>query len=169
MIQNIKLNFFNEKKEFIGVLQVIKNNYISMLCLFLIILSLVFLISFGIFRKKGLENPETIQKLSNINEMNLSFFITYILPLVTMDINDIKSMIVFIVIMLFIVMLLTKTNLYYANPVLSLLGYNIFEIDTHNKNKIIVIIKDDISKNEKIFLKPISKKNDVYYGKKAGK
>lgn len=167
MIQNINLEMFNCEGIFIGVPNVIKNNIISIMCLVLIVLSLIFFVSFGVFKRKGLENPETIEYVQNINEMNLSFFITYIMPLVTMNMTDLKSIFVFIVIMAFMVVLLAKTDLYYANPILSFAGYNIFQIKTSRKSENIVIItKNDISVKDKIYLKPI--KGQVYYGKKAG-
>ena len=168
MIQNINWAITNGEGKFLGITNLIKINIISIICLILILLSLFFFISFGKFRKKGLENPETIEEVKNINETNLSFFITYILPLVTMNMTDFKSILVFIIIMLFIVVLLAKTDLYYANPVLSFVGYNIFQIKTSKKSyDVVIITKDNIELQDKLYLKPIVKRQ-VYYGKKAG-
>lgn len=164
-IQNIS-SITYENNEFIGYKQVACDNVISIFFGSLFVLSILFFISLGRFKSRGLENPETVKTSENINDMNLSFFITYILPLTAMELSDLKDIIVFVLIMVFTVFLLCKTDLYYANPVLTFTGYNIYEINTKSKSRIKIITKDKVNPNDKLYLRPITQ-DRVYYARKV--
>ena len=70
---------------------------------------------------------ERINVIGNKKESGVAFLMTFILPLLITDVSDIRNLIVFIVIMAMLIWFLKKTNLFYQNPVLLALNYNIFE------------------------------------------
>lgn len=51
---------------------------------------------------------------------------TYVLPMAMDDLNTFKGIFVFGILMAILFALMWKTNLYYQNPVLTVLGYEVF-------------------------------------------
>ena len=56
----------------------------------------------------------------------MTFFMTYVLPMAMDDLDTWKGLIVFGILMTILFSLMWKTNLYYQNPVLTVLGYEVF-------------------------------------------
>lgn len=50
---------------------------------------------------------------------------TYVLPMVMDDIGTLKNFSIFVFLMVMLCILMWKTNLYYQNPILTILGYEI--------------------------------------------
>lgn len=65
----------------------------------------------------------------------VSFLVSFVLPLLIEDINTVRGMMVFGVLLWLIIKLLTKSNLFYQNPVLLLLGYQCFSFKFVNPAK----------------------------------
>lgn len=75
----------------------------------------------GNFRSQG----ETLEEIERVPDSGTVFFTTYILPMVLDDIETWPKLIAFTLLMGMLCGLLWKTNLYYQNPVLTLLGYDV--------------------------------------------
>ncbi len=94
------------------------------------------------FGHRQIENVSAIeQRLDEIirslllekEDASLNFFVTLILPLLIDDISTIQGAITFALIILLLSMLLYQTKLFYANPVLAILGYHIYSFQfKHN-------------------------------------
>ena len=56
-----------------------------------------------------------------------------------------------------------KTNLFYTNPTLGVLGFHIYKINTIKQEGIIVIIKGKVKKDDWLFCKHIS--DNIFYAK----
>ena len=52
----------------------------------------------------------------------MNFFMTMIIPLLIDDVGTIQGAVTFLIIVVMMCALLSKTHLYYANPVLAILG-----------------------------------------------
>lgn len=74
------------------------------------------------FRSQG----ETIINKKIILDSGVSFFMTYVLPLVMDDLDTLRGVLSFGMIMCMVFVLVWRTNMYYQNPVLIILGYSIF-------------------------------------------
>ena len=99
---------------------------------------------------------EKLQDMNQISDSGVTFFMTYVLPMVLDDIGTWKGFIVFVLLMAMLYALMWKTNLYYQNPVLTILGYNIvsFEFDhtelsDFEDEECIGITRDSINKDIK--------------------
>lgn len=75
---------------------------------------------------------EKVKIEEEITDSGITFFMTFILPLMMDDIDSMKDFIVYVGIILMVVVLMAKTNLYYQNPVLTLLGYKLYKIEFEN-------------------------------------
>ena len=95
--------------------------------LFIIIKSVYTFFAFEDFWKSNTrDNGEKINIESYESDVGITFFVTYILPLMIDDVNTIRGFCIFTVLMSLITVLLQKSNLYYQNPVLTVMGYRAF-------------------------------------------
>lgn len=142
------------------------DNAFAILMVILIVISLIAMLLLGDLRKNSKELPIIITDITEINYENLVFLTTYIVPLVAIPLNTVREKIVFVFLLLFIGIIYIKTNVYYTNPSLAILGYNIYEInDRSGKHKSsVIIIKGTLKKNERI--KCLKLSNNIYYGMK---
>ena len=105
---------------------------ISSIIFFLYCLFAYFRFDFDL--KAANEIPFEITKLENINCEHLTFLATYIVPLISFDFSSGRQIIVLV--LLFVVMgaIYIKTDLFYANPSLALLGFHIYRANGNFKN-----------------------------------
>ena len=113
--------------------------------------------------------PSKIISIKKEKELSLVFFATYILPLVTIDIKSFNDFLSFFIILISIFILCWKTDLWYTNPILSILGYKIYTIKYEDKNngKIkeeTMISKDNINLEDDIEKRYII--DEVVYARK---
>jgi len=98
----------------------------------------------------------------------LNFFLTLIVPLV-MTLYSFQNIFTFGTIIVMIFLLLWKTNLFYANPVLSLFGYNVYEFNfkenaTYENRLCIGLIYGSLDDKQMIEYQILSNNaNNVFY------
>ncbi|MCI9191765.1 MAG: hypothetical protein HFH84_19730 [Lachnospiraceae bacterium] len=112
---------------------------IMLICISWGIGGIVVYVFFGKLQESGLNDfGEKIQVDSFDQDVGITFFVTYILPLMMDDINTGRGFLIFLVLMCMMIKLLMSSNLYYQNPVLALMGYRIFHftfVETSDKDK----------------------------------
>lgn len=69
---------------------------------------------------------ESLIDIEKISDSGVTFFMTYVLPMAMDDLDTWKGLIVFGILMTILFSLMWRTNLYYQNPVLTVLGYEVF-------------------------------------------
>lgn len=72
---------------------------------------------------------ESLINIEKIQDSGVAFFMTYVLPMAMDDLDTLRGFIVFVILMVMLFSLMWKTNLYYQNPVLTILGYEIFSFE----------------------------------------
>ena len=99
---------------------------------------------------------------ADVTENSVTFFVTYITPLVLDDIDKGRGFFSFITIAVLLILLIRNTNLYYQNPFLTILGYRSFYFHFEGEDGIeyIAITKGNFDKLKLIKRKRIS--DDVY-------
>lgn len=68
-------------------------------------------------RNKGIRLSSFVEK----EDTSLNFFMTMIIPLLIDDVGTIQGAVTFLIIMVMMYAMLSKTHLYYANPVVAIL------------------------------------------------
>jgi hypothetical protein len=111
----------------------LSDNFITIIVLLICFLWLItsvamyiyfkFLVSFD--RRGGW----TIRNVQEEKEADLNFFLTIIMPLLLGELENLQNAIAFFIIFIIIFMLLSKTNLFYTNPVLTVLGYHVYTFE----------------------------------------
>lgn len=119
------------------------------LCIVCIVLMLV-----TRYEWEGASNPAyKIKEIKNENYEYLTFLTTCIIPLICIDFEDFRNVIVFIVLLFIIGIIFVKMDLYYGNPTLAIMGYKLYRVEIENVNApngIILITKDNLHKGKSI-------------------
>lgn len=160
----LNLNFSFET----SILEFIKANLlllISEIFILILILYSIFIIrDFKYFSSISGDLPHKVHEVTEEKEAGLSFFLTYVLPLSVYDLSDVKTFFSFFVVISLIFVLMSKTNLYYANPILCIIGYRVYRLKYKNDDsEKIVVSLDEIKDSVYITGKKIS--DNIILGK----
>lgn len=133
---------------------------------------LIGFISFYDFRFQMKGTPELsvkIMEIENIDYEHLTFLTTYIIPLVCFQFENLRYILTFIIILFVIGLIYIRTDLFYANPTLAILGFRIYKISGEfRKGEIrtekILITKNKLQLNDRI--KYFKLDEQIYYASK---
>lgn len=96
-------------------------------CLIWVMCALLYFLNFAAFKWSDKESGYTITNVVEEEGAGLSFFLTLIVPLIIDNVNTLQGFTSFLLIVIIICVLLYRTNLFYANPILALLGYRVYK------------------------------------------
>lgn len=155
--------------EFVGWLYLVKNNIIPMFCIFALSIGLVSFLDFR-FQMQG--TPELAFKITeseNIDYEHLTFLTTYIIPLVCFQFENFRYILTFIIILFVIGLIYIRTDLFYANPTLAILGFRIYKVSGEFRNgeirkERILITKNVLTTNDRIKYFKLDER--IYYASK---
>ncbi len=103
--------------------------------------------------KGATDIPFEIKKIEGINYEHLTFLATYVVPLISFDFGSGRQMIVLALLLVIMGIIYIKTDLFYANPSLALMGFHIYRADGHFKNGMregmILICRERLSVDQK--------------------
>lgn len=128
---------FSSQCKFIGWDVLLKNNIVPAICIILLLYSFFAYYRFKYDTKKSVELPVKIVKLEKINYEHLTFLATYIIPLITFDFEKERYILVLAALLVIMGVIYIKTDLFYANPSLALLGFNIYKVDINISGNVI--------------------------------
>lgn len=144
---------FGANIKFIGIIPLIKKNLLSIFFLLMAIIGVV-LTCKSRYEWAGVRNPTcTINNIGNENYEYLTFLTTYIIPLICIDLTNIRYIIILCMLLVLIGSIFIKMDLYYGNPTLGLLGYRLYRAEIEgvtSPDGIILISQDRLSNNSKI-------------------
>ncbi|MBG6077972.1 anti-phage protein KwaA [Polaromonas sp. CG_9.11] len=143
-----------------------KDNYISGICLVLFLISLFFYYRFKFIIDGAKDGPKIVETIEDKGTEHLVFLATYIIPLAGFGLDEVRKEIILAIILVFLGVIYIKTNLFYANPTLSLLGFKIFSARVDNK-EVILISTQEIEAGDSINYMPLDKK--VFFARQAFK
>ncbi|WP_313599315.1 anti-phage protein KwaA [Epilithonimonas vandammei] len=166
-IINLDISFCFEDCKFIGLKNLLLDNIISAICLIFIVFGTIIYFNFKYIVQGNKSLPEKIVDIENINWEHLTFLVTYIVPLLSFNISENKNFLLIALILIIIGIIYIKTNMFYTNPTLALLGYQIYKVNTTNKKKIIVITRSLLTKDDWIAYKSLGE--GVYFANKIQK
>lgn len=146
------------------LLEIAKENYLPLICIGLLAISSLFYFRF-IFLIDGAKNgPKVVTEIEDKGAEHLVFLATYVIPLVGFGLDNGRQVINLGITLFLLGAIYVKTNLFYANPTLSLLGFKIFNAKIDGKD-LILISTDEIEPGDSINFVPLDKK--IYFAKQA--
>lgn len=119
--------YWGEDSYFIGVSNLLRLNIISIVCIFLLIGVVMCIRSFRQEIQGCHDTPKRIVDIENTNENYIVFFTTYIIPLLDWDMTSVRDLTILLTIIIVNGWLLIKTNLYYQNPILGIMGFIVYK------------------------------------------
>lgn len=136
--------------QFIGVLKLLGMNITPLLCLIGLVIGYISWFDFKSMTKGATNLPFKNIKVENQNYEHLTFLTTYIVPLVSLNLSSLRYQIVLIFLIVVICVIYVRTDLYYTNPTLALLGFKLYKVegqfrDNEVRKNIILITKDTIT------------------------
>lgn len=160
--------YFGRNWAFIGFKSLFTDNLILGISIIFMLLSGVFYIRFNYHIMEGAANlPVQVTRIENCNFESITFLATYIIPIVCFNLEvklEADRNLFMMLSMLFIMgWIYIKTNLFYTNPTLALLGFHIYRIDTIKQTSIIIIAKSKVKKEDWLLCKQIS--DNIFYAK----
>lgn len=100
---------------------------VSIMSTIWLIITIVVALGFNGMQKAGFKSAgEQIIIEDSPNDSGATFLVTYVLPLLTDDVGTVRGLIVFLTMLIMVVLLLTRSNTFYQNPVLSAMKYRTF-------------------------------------------
>lgn len=162
------VKLFNSLTFFENFKAIISKNYISFV-------SLLFMMSgaYPLWQLKHKTRGATttyfkISKKEDINFEHLTFLTTYIIPLICFNLKDERYLIALAFLLIIIGVIYIRTDRFFANPTLAVLGFRIYRVDLEsvrgNKENIIIITEQIIMDDDFISLRQLDEK--FYYGRK---
>lgn len=144
-------------------------NTFSIICILFTVFGIIGYFLFKDSLKNAKQLPVKIVKCESVNYENLSFLATYIIPLVCFPMETDREIFVMFAVIILIGCIFVKTNLYYTNPSLVLLGFNVYRVNTDSKSfqEGIVIVKGKLELGDDVKYLPLS--DNVYFGRRIGK
>lgn len=146
-----------------GIL-ICEENWLPIICIGMLA------VGFGLFkhleyRWKGSRNlPVKVTEIKNENYEYLTFLTTYIVPLVCVNLDELRYIIVLFVLLIIMGIIFVKSDFYLGNPTLALMNYKLFRIkyklDGKEYEKL-VVTKDKLQVND--YIESIPFDNNAWY------
>lgn len=164
IVLKIDVSMVSRKIEWNMLKEFICTNVFSLLCICIILIGLMGYAYFKDYLKNAKRLPVEIEKCESVNYENLSFLATYVIPLVCFPMETDREIIVLFAVIVIIGCIFVKTNLYYTNPSLVLMGFNVYSVKCKNDGAFksgIVIVKGKLNAND--IIKYMSLSDNVYF------
>lgn len=145
-------------------------NTVPVVCVVFLLIGIAsyFYLDFEI--KGASENPFLVTRVENLSYEHLIFLATYVIPLISFNFENERFLIVLGLLLLVMGFIYIRTDLFYANPSLALLGYRLYKVDgrfkgDETRENIIVICRCRLNKNDRASYRSIGE--GIYYARKA--
>jgi len=165
---NIPVCMGNDCK-FIGIKELPISNVVALLSAVLLGYCFYAYKRFDFDLKGTTDIPFEITKIQGINYEHLTFLATYVVPLISFDFESGRQMIVLAMLLIVMGIIYIKTDLFYANPSLALLGFHIYQgngnFKTGDREEIILICRNRLVAGQKVSY--IKLDDRIYYVKGA--
>jgi len=156
---------FGSGCQFIGFSQLFFNNTLPTASLILLLLGWLFYARFKFRINGSLNLPVQPEKIEDLNYEHLTFLTTYIVPLICFNLDSLRYTTALLIILIVIGVIYVKTDKFYANPTVAILGFKLYTIETNGK-KYTLITRDTLTEDDVITYEHLDAK--VIYGRKSG-
>jgi len=146
------------------LLAIARHNFIPLICLVLLLISWGFYFHFKRLIQESKEGPYKVEELEDKNAENLVFLATYVIPLVAFGLADVRQLLDLMITLVMLAAIYVRTNLFYANPTLSILGFKVFSVKIQG-GMVILITREDIEVGQSVNAMHLDRK--VFFAKKA--
>lgn len=94
-------------------------------------------------RSRGGQDFKNIDSYKSRDELVTTYILVYIFPFVVLDYSSLINWMAFLIFFLVIGIIQVRSTHLHVNPILAILGYRIYEVDT-GERKVLLVTKKDI-------------------------
>ncbi len=145
-------------------IKIAMDNYLAIICVVFLVISGGFYYYFVGLIQESKDGPYAISEVENKNADNLVFLATYVIPLIGFGLDSVRQLLDLTITLVVLAVIFVKTNLFYANPTLSILGFKVFSAKM-NERHVILITRESIDVNDSVNTLLLDR--NVYFAKKA--
>lgn len=107
--------------------------FVSLLGMVWLVATILIALGFRGMQTSGFKSAgERIRVTEAQNDGSITFFVTYVLPLLTDNVDSLQDLIVFLLLLYMVVFLLVNAKSFYYNPILSVLKYKVITFEFVN-------------------------------------
>lgn len=144
-------------------------NIISLMSLFFLFVGVFFYFNFIRKTEEAKNLPSRVMEVENINYEHLTFLTTYIIPLISFNLESPRNIAALIILLCSIGVIYIKTDKFYANPTLAILGFRLYRVSIKDRTSSIktltLIVRDFIDVGDYVKIK--SFESSIAYGVKS--
>lgn len=145
-----------------GIIRFFMANVVSTVSTFFLLLGLFYYLRFAYLLKGSTMLPKVITRIEDQSYEHLTFLTTYIIPFLRVRLDG-RDLLVTALLLFIIGAIFVKTNLFYKNPTLALLGYKLYKVDTEKDSGLIFISKQQLKIGDRVSY--IHLNDNVYFAK----
>lgn len=158
---------FSELSNLNGWSKLVKTNYVPLIAVVGMVYCCFAYVLFRYQLNGATELPFEVTKIESVEYEHLTFLATYVVPLISFDFSSGRQLLVLCLLLIAMGVIYLKTDLFYANPSLALLGFRIYRVDGHfktgNREGIIVICRSTLTAGQKVSYIKLDEK--IYFAK----
>ena len=155
--------------EFVGFAALHYSNIVALVSLVLLAYCAVAYGKFKFDLKGTQEIPFEITKIESTNYEHLTFLATYVVPLISFDFGSLRQMLALGLLLVVMGAIYIKTDLFYANPSLALLGFHIYRASGNFKNgdreDLVIVCRGRLSVGDKVGYIKLDER--IYFAERA--
>lgn len=146
------------------LIEILKANVLPFICAGLLLVSIACYLRFRHLIAGAQDGPMVIKSIEDKNAEHLVFLATYVVPLVGFGLDNVRQMINLGITLGLLGALYVRTNLFYANPTLALLGFRIFNV-TFKDGPAVLIANTGLEKDDAVNVLKLDR--NIYFATKA--
>lgn len=152
---------------FIGLKALLSRNVVPAIALLFVGLGALYYFRFN-YKIAGSQSiPVQVSSVEDINYEHLTFLTTYIIPLICFNLTSERYLIALGLLLVVIGIIYVRTDKFYANPTLAVLGFRLYSVKltrrTGEEVKVTLITKDHVKDGDKIRFLELDDR--VYYAR----
>lgn len=146
-------------------------NLLPLICVFVLVISLGFYVVFARIIEGAKNGPFKVIETEDKTADHLVFLATYVIPLLSFNLDTPRQIVSLVITLSLIGAIYVRTNLFYANPTLSLLGFKICTVKFEQNGPgiplgvCVLIAREDIDLNASVNLLRLDK--NIFFARKA--
>ena len=148
--------------------EIATQNWLPIACVIMLALSSCAYFYFAHLINGAKSGPYVVIEVENKNSEHLVFLATYVIPLVGFGLDTARQIINLNITLVILGLIYVRTNLFYANPTLSLLGFKVYGalIEEGGRSfQVIIISKDELDIGDSINTMELDRK--IFFAKKS--
>lgn len=152
---------------FIGMSKLLQKNIVPLIAFLFVLSGVLYYLRFNYKIAGGASIPVHIREVEDINYEHLTFLTTYIIPLICFNLDSLRYLIALALLLVVIGVMYVRTDKFYANPTLAILGFRLYSAvlvrRTGVEVKVTLITKDRLKNGDQIQFLELDER--VYFAK----